>query len=154
MSTCAVGILINAFLLWLFALPRRRLIILAVTAVNLALPVLVGNFDRHSLLMMRFSIGTGLALVLWAAWLGRPARWLMLAGVLACFAPTVATGYRYADRYFFLGFVAMVLAFLVQVVRNYTRTQRERQEARVRRDALKYELLRKTIQPHFLMNSI
>lgn len=48
----------------------------------------------------------------------------------------------------------MVAVLLVRMGQTLARQYRERQDAIRQAERLKYELLRKTIQPHFLMNSL
>jgi hypothetical protein len=60
----------------------------------------------------------------------------------------------FLDRSLFMGLVAMLLLFFVEHVNTYARTRTEREQARLRTARLELELVKRHIQPHFLLNTL
>ncbi len=120
----------------------------------LPLLLFIGEPDLHCYLMLGYSLGHGLVLCLLARF--RHGEWLPAETVAvgATFGLISFTGDRFADRWFFPAFLLMVGILAVRLLI----------ESRVRREALiaeqlasqrlKVELLRKSIQPHFLKNTL
>jgi len=153
-DTMIIGILLPAFLLNYASIPGKRQILGFQALILATMLLVIGNFDRQCLFMQRETIGVSMAIVVWGLWKRRSGLVPVLLGLSACFAPMLFTGMRFADRWLFLGFVILVLLLVVQATRTVAERYRERQEALARAASLRYELLQKRIQPHFLMNSL
>jgi len=78
---------------------------------------------------------------------------LALAGVLPV-AIALPLAYRNYDVALYLGFAYLVVVVLISLVLRERAETRLREAALLRSSRLKLQLLKKSIQPHFLMNSI
>lgn len=76
------------------------------------------------------------------------------AGVAILSGSLAAGAYRFADRTFFVAFAALVACFLISSLLELRRERREHEAARTRAARLEIELLKKSIQPHFVMNTL
>ena len=152
--TCAVGWLLSAVVAVQFAAPRRRTG-LAALAVGLGLAVaLADGYDGKAWTVFVLSLTAALAVTAWAALRRRPGAAWAAAGVALCLAALVATGGRFMDAAFFPAFGVLVAGLLVGLGLQ-ARDERQRyHEARVRAARLEAELLKKHLQPHFLMNTL
>ncbi len=151
--TQIVCVLLPWFLMARFQL-RHPGFLLGVMLPLLVMPFLWYDPDVHCLRMFQFSLGYSLILggvgVAKGRRQWRPLLWL----VALTFALSAFTGERFADRWFFPVFLLLV-GFLAARMLWESRAQREALIAEQLESArLKLELLRKSIQPHFLKNTL
>ncbi|HET7434318.1 MAG TPA: histidine kinase [Thermoanaerobaculia bacterium] len=78
----------------------------------------------------------------------------LLLGILILGGALVAGGYAFSDSSFFIAFGAFIVLLLVSLALEADRERRRRESAELRAARLEIELLEKSIQPHFLMNTI
>lgn len=149
-----VGLLLPAFFLHRLGLDGRRWLPPALALAYIGLMVVVDDPDQHAVWVLRTAAAVAFALAAWAVWKRRPGGRVALVGSVPVLVPTFFTGLRYADHWFFAGFLVLVLVLLVELGVDLARGYRQRQEAMVTSERLRNEMLRKTIQPHFLMNSL
>ena len=152
--TGLVGVLLPVFVAAHLRIGRLVILATALSLVYIALVVIQPDPDHHSLSILRTSIGGASLLALAGAMLRRPGAPWILAAAAAGLVPIFFTGPRYADHWFFVGFLVMVAVLLLRMGRTLRRQAREAAAAVLQAERLRYELLRKTIQPHFLMNSL
>ena len=152
--TCAVGWLLAAVPVVQFGVPRGRAV-LAALAVGVALAAGVPDgYDEKAYAVFVVSLSCALGVAAWAARRRRPGAGWALAGVAVCLGTLVATGFRFMDAAFFPAF-GLLTAGVLAVLGLQTRNERRRyHEARVRAARLEAELLKKHLQPHFLMNTL
>ncbi|MEM1116129.1 MAG: histidine kinase [Bacteroidota bacterium] len=152
--TWLVGVLLVATFAVQFDAPRRGALI-AGTAVagGLALGV-PGGYDPKALAIIIVALAVAFGVTAWAVWRRRPGAGFALAGVAVCLATVTATGLGFLDEAFFPAFAALVAALLASLGLQ-TRDQRQRHEAALAEAArLDAELVKKNLQPHFLMNTL
>lgn len=85
---------------------------------------------------------------------GRTGAWFALAAILAVAAAMVSDLMIFLDRSLFIALVAIVVAFVVEHIRQFVQTRRERDQAQLRAATLELELLKRHLRPHFLLNSL
>ncbi|HXV75915.1 MAG TPA: histidine kinase [Candidatus Polarisedimenticolaceae bacterium] len=152
--TMCVGILLPVFASAHLTIWRPWFVAATMCALFVGLVVAFPDPDVHSLNMLRASIaGTALLALVGVVRGSDGATWILLAAA-ANVPPIVVSGMRYADHWFFVGFLAMVGVLLLRMAGTLRRRAGERDLALLRAERLRNELLRKTIQPHFLMNSL
>lgn len=152
--TVVVGVLLPVFVAAHLRIGRLTALAAVLAAAYLGIMFVQADPDVHCLSILRAAIGVAVVLALVGAVLRRPgAPWILVA-CTANLVPVFFTGFRYADHWFFVGFLGMVAVLLFRMGRTLRRQAGERDAALLRVERLRYELLRKTIQPHFLMNSL
>ena len=152
--TCAVGWLLAAVFVVQFGVPRGRAA-LAALAVGVGLCVAAaGGYDGKAYAVFAVSLACALAVTGWAAVRRRPGAGWALAGVAVCLGTLVTTGFRFLDAAFFPAF-GLLTAGTLAGLGLQARDERERHAAsRAEAARLEAELLRKHLQPHFLMNAL
>jgi hypothetical protein len=98
-----------------------------------------------------FVLASGICL--WAVLTRQQGSRLALFGVLPV-AVALVFGYNYYDLVLYAGFSHLVLTSMGALAIRERRDRQEREEALLLSSRLRLELLQKSIQPHFLMNSI
>lgn len=150
----AVNLLLIVFLTARFPLPGRRIARIAV-ALAMVVPMFAFQaWDPKGFGI--FAIGFAAALVwsLYAVLRRLTGSVFVLVGVAACVVIQAIAPYRFQDLTFFLSLDLLLVALLIAHARQIRTAQRERELAMLRSARLEAELLRKHIQPHFLMNTL
>jgi hypothetical protein len=112
------------------------------------------SFDERCLQLFSASIVLAAVVLVEAA----PARrWEILPaaiGVGALAVSLVLGGYGFSDFAFFVAFAFLILCLLVSMAVQMKRQKAEHESALLRAARLEIELLQKSLQPHFLMNTL
>lgn len=152
--TGLTGVLLAGTFAIQFAIPRGRAIVMVLAAaVAIAL---VGIADHETATYTAFAVTLVVALGMtgWAVQQKEPGALLALGGVFVCLAVLFLSGDSFMDLAFFPAF-SVLIAGLLTSVGLQTRADRKRHEiARATAARLEGELLKKHLQPHFLMNTL
>jgi hypothetical protein len=159
--------LLPVFFLFEFTVPRRRLwsaLIAGIALFCIVPPRLImfdlfpeswlGVFVTLNQLLMYAVTAIAAGVALFRMVRHKSGSLLALIGCIALFAGTVIsyqTRYEYAWA---LGFCALIILLTVSLSRRMAQQNRLRQESELRGARLELELLKKHIQPHFLLNSL
>lgn len=162
-NTLLLAGLTPAFFLDYFALPRRYLlwivVLLGLVGIALYEPL---YFDSTSHRLGVFSWLSTLLVIVYAWWQKRPESHIVLAIFLLFYAlPQLLNSWPIAGLYLYPYDITLFLSFallvLTQLYLLSQRTQAQRlayEASLVRSERLQLELLRKQIQPHYLMNTL
>lgn len=83
-----------------------------------------------------------------------PGSFLALLGVTFCLGGLLVSPLQFVDRNLYLALDFLLVCLLASHVLQVRQVRREREEALVKSARLEVELLKKHIQPHFLMNTL
>lgn len=150
--TGMVALLLPLFLLLELRTPRLAHWCLAIAAL-LTTTSIAESSDSRCLAMFAISISVSLVIVGAAFFRGRR-DYAALTGVAILAVALVFGGYGFSDRVFFLAFAALIACLLVSMTVERRRTEREHQTSKLRAARLEIELLKRSLQPHFLMNTL
>ncbi len=90
----------------------------------------------------------------WATWRRRPGAWLALAGVAAALLVVRTERRAFLDPTFFLAIEGLVLLAFATLGAQVQAERRRAREATLTAARLESELLKKNLQPHFLLNTL
>ena len=153
-ATFAASLLLP--LAFAFELATRRKVLVAaaaLAAVGAAL-IVPDGYNAKAVAMFAMSSALGLGLAASAALRGRRGGWPALAGFAACLAPLAIDPGRYHDAGFSAGFSALLVVVLSNVGVCILDECRSAARASLRSARLELELVKRGIQPHFLMNAL
>ena len=152
--TGAVGLLLSVTFAIQFNVPGRWKILGGhLIGMVLAL-MLIKDHETGTYIAFAISLVIALSITGWAAWKRLSGARLALAGVVICMVVLVFSGYDFMEEAFFPAFGVLVAGLLTSVglqIRD-ERWQHARTLATAAR--LENELLKKHLQPHFLMNTL
>ncbi len=111
-------------------------------------------YEFKVLWICRAMLFVALALVGWACWRRRPGAWLALAGVSVALLVVRTDRRAFLDPTFFLTIEALVLLVFAAVGAQVQAGRRAAREARLTAARMEIELLKKNLQPHFLLNTL
>jgi len=152
--TAAVGLLLIGFVAERFDVPRRGSVLAGVALGFAALAAFVPGADYAVLGMYVVALGSALAMAGWAAWRGRRGGWIAVGGLTLGLLVLAGTGFGFASSYFSPVFAALVVGLLGTLAVQAHRDTERRRTAQLRETRLELELLKRQIQPHFLMNTL
>ncbi len=139
---------LSVFLAYYFTIPYRRQFV----AFYLASAVLY-FFFLHELEFIKFSLIIALAQSIYVV-VKYSKGYLVLLGILG-FAFCVWLGWQGALNYgYFVGAIFLILCMVLSSSIELARQNREYNETIIRASRLENQLLKSTIQPHFIMNSL
>jgi hypothetical protein len=152
--TLAIAFLLPLFFVLELELPRPRVWAGATAAALLLITARSAGYDERCLQLLWTAVAVSAAAIL----LSLPRRrWEALPsaiGISIAGAALIAGGYGFSDSSFFIAFCALIVCLLVSLAVQTRRQRREHESALLRAARLEIELLKKSIQPHFLMNTL
>jgi hypothetical protein len=148
--TAAVAFLLPLFLMFELGVARRWSI---AVAIALAACWPIASFDQRCAAM--FAAGIIASCVTAAVAFRRGRRdYATFGGVMILAVALALTGEGFGDRAFFIAFAAFLIAVLGSTTLEQRRERRQRDLATLQAARFEIELLKRSIQPHFLMNSL
>jgi hypothetical protein len=137
-----------------FAVPRVRLWLAALVPLLITGWMSSPVYEEKALWLCRAMLGVSVVAVGWATWRRRPGAWFVLIGVIAGLLAVRTSRRVFLDPSFFLLFEALVLFPLAALGLQLRAERRRAHEATLAAARLEIELLKKNIQPHFLINTL
>jgi hypothetical protein len=152
-ATVAVAVLLPATLHVAFSEPRRAPWwgALAVSLLGLAA---VPGFDGRNAVALGLSLGVSLVLALRARARKEPGAWAALGGLGFAMALYLMAPLDFPERGFFVAFGGLLLCLGAAHAYQLRRQQQRLESATRASERLQLELLKRSIQPHFLMNTL
>jgi hypothetical protein len=152
--TLAIAFLLPLFFVLELSVARARFWAAATAVVLIGIAMRDVPFDTRCLQLFAVSIGISAAAILLSI---RSRKWEALPSLIGTAIVGVALltgGYGFSDSSFFLAFCALIVCLLLSLTLQMRRQRREHESAMLRAARLEIELLKKSIQPHFLMNTL
>lgn len=151
-SADLLGLCLLALLIVLFDLPRRSgWVLLALPLVGFALGWLKGGGNR-TLLTAALLLAVVAAGV--TAWRGRRAAWLVLAGLLVTTAMWLIDPIHFFLASFLRDFSPTLLGLTAAIALQVRQARRRARDMELTAARMEIELLKKNLQPHFLVNTL
>ena len=152
--TTAVGLLLSATFVVQFNVSRKWKILGTLGIIITIALLLIQDHETSMYVVFAISLVSALGLAGLAIKNKYTNAWLAAAGVLICLVALVMSGYEFMDGAFFPAFGVLVACLLTSVGLQ-TREERQRlSAAKATAARLEAELLKKHLQPHFLMNTL
>lgn len=137
-----------------FALPRRAWWLAALTCLMGVAWTASPFYEFKALWICRAMLLILVGIAASAAWLRRPGAWLVLAGALAALLLVRADRRDFLNHWFFVTFSLLALYVFALVGLQLRADRRRAQAAQLETARLETELLKKNMQPHFLLNTL
>ena len=137
-----------------FDVPRRSWWLAGLVPLLVAAWASSPLYEYKALWMCRAMLTVSLGIVAWAIWQRRPGAPIVFAGVLAGLLLVRADRRDFLDPTFFITFGVLVLFVFASLGLQLRAGRRQAQQATLAAARLEIELLKKNIQPHFLMNTL
>lgn len=152
--TAAMGLLLVAFVVIHFDVPGKKRWLAIVAAITVATITLVASSDGAVYGMYFVMTCAALIATIWAVHAGRTGAKLACGGLALCLVALLSTGTGFSSGYFSPAFSVFVVGLLGTLAARHHREETRRRKAELRQSQLETELLKRHIQPHFLMNTL
>ena len=149
-----LSVLLIAFLITRFRFGKPAwLLLLAVTVATTPI-ILSSGWDGKVILMLLIIFLLGLGLSSIAFWRGERGSGFVVLGLLLGLGIGLMDPQAFADQTLFLALDLLMACLLISYAVQARRVRQERQAAKLKSARLEIELLKRSIQPHFLMNTL
>jgi sensor histidine kinase YesM len=144
--TVLFSILLPAFFIYLFSFPKH--IIVGIAATNLFIYLFFTDVGNLFSIMPFTVLMISSMITLWALFKRQEESIIIFAGILGAWA-------AYYFNIAFAGLAStMVICTTFSIARQFARKENTEREAQLRSAHLENELLKKNINPHFLLNTL
>lgn len=148
------GLLMVALVIVQFEVPHRRLLLgLLVPVLALVSWLSPARMNLEGVRLLAVTIGVALACAAWAVWRRRRGAWPVVLGVATSglLLAFEAEDYRAS---FFMKFLPALLGIIASLALQLHDERRQARAAQLAAARLETELLKKDLQPHFLLNTL
>lgn len=147
--TLGIAYATTLFILYRFSFPRKRYVITLLSVLCLAIFYFEESFDERALYAILAGLACSGIVVLKALVKKEKGAWSGAYSIAAC-----VTCLAYYDITLFLGYASFII-FMLYGLSVQDREEKEKyQKALLKTAALELELIKKNIQPHFLLNTL
>ncbi len=143
----SIGIFIPAFLMLLFSYPKKWHLI------PYALVVFVLEALQPSGLSLLAGVFAGFAVSVWALVKKKENSLPLFIGMLVCFLGSLIDGV-FENNFMDFGFLFFIVIINIVLLKQIRQRRRDHQASLLRSARLEAQLLRKSIQPHYVLNSM
>lgn len=144
--TVLLGILFPTFFVFLFSIPRRTIAL--IVFANILILFFFNDFWNLFSVMSLVVLVLTSTITAWAAWLRKEGSVVNLLGMILAWI-------AYIFGFAFAGLAAiMAICTSLTTARHLAGKERAEREAQLKSARLENELLRKNINPHFLLNTL
>ena len=147
---CAYGFALVAYVSERCARARQSSALAATAAGTAAVIAFTPGYDSKTTLIIVVAAAVSLACALAA----QPRRWLLLFAPVGLLSLFLLAPLRFIDEQFYLVTAAAIILLFFEQVRHLRGEQAARAAAELRSARMELELLKRYIQPHFLLNTL
>lgn len=149
----AAGGALSAFAALTFA-PHRWRFVLLTGGLLATLSLFAPGFDGKTGFVILSFVLSALAAAIIGIMNRRPGARIAALGFIAIVGAAIVDPWNFLDQNYYLLIVVLIMALFALQIRLLGAERRAREEAAVTAVRLRHELLKKQIQPHFLMNTL
>lgn len=148
------GILMVAFIVTHFQVPYRRWLLAGLVPVLAVVSWLSPErMNLEGVRILAVGVIVSLACAAWAVWRHRRGAWPVALGVAASAILLLAEGDDFRVK-FFLNFLPALIGLITSLALQVQDERRQARDAKLTAARMEIELLKKNLQPHFLLNTL
>lgn len=154
--TLLVSTLLPMFFMAFFNYPKRYLIALLVSlsAFNIAVVLVGDSYDFRSFILFSTSLIGSFVISVLSIVKHKKYALIMTVGIAIFISPILVSRLSYMDQYFFVSFSCLALLMLLVLSQTHAERQRALNQSRLTTQRLELELVKKQLQPHFILNTL
>jgi sensor histidine kinase YesM len=152
--TFLISLLLPIFLIFHLEITHKKLFYLIIIIALLNVLFFVEGFDNISSYLTQTSLIISSFIAAWAIHLRKQEAINTLFAVLTVLLISVYFSNTFQDQYFFPSFSLIIITVLVSLINQLSHVQQERNRAKLLSAQLEISLLKKNIQPHFILNTL
>ena len=154
--TLLVSTLLPMFFMAFFNYSKRILIglLLSLSVFNLLVIFLEDSYDFRSLILFGTSLIGSFAISVFSIIKHKKYALIMTVGIAVFVSPILVSRLSFMDQYFFVSFSCLALLMLLVLSQTHAERQRALNQSRLTTQRLELELIKKQLQPHFILNTL
>ncbi|MEM1127589.1 MAG: histidine kinase [Bacteroidota bacterium] len=152
-ATCLLSALLPTLFALQFRFPWRRTAA-ALLGLGLLASLFMKSYDQKSEALFWCGLVASFIITSWAVYRRQEGSVLAWVGTAVCLGALLVFDWSFMDRYFFPAFAVLVGCLLISLGLHTRAWQRQHEAALLTAARLEIELLRKQLQPHFLLNTL
>jgi sensor histidine kinase YesM len=152
--TFLIAFLLPLFLSFHLQIEQKKRFSYLLIVVLFSITIFIDGFDNISRYLILASLIISLLITIWAVFLRKVEAINTLIAVLTVLLMSLYFGDTFQDKYFFPSFAFIIITVLVSLINQLSRVQQQRNRAQLLSAQLEISLLKKNIQPHFILNTL
>lgn len=152
--TTALALLLVTFILYQFDLKHKLLWIAGVSVATGISSVFANNFENINTQTLIIAVSASLMLTALASKKNIEGALPANCGLVIVVCTILLDPNNYLEHYLFPSFAALIVFMLISLTLRMKKQQQDHESALLASERLKTELLKKNIQPHFMLNSL
>lgn len=152
--TFLIALLLPVFLILHLEITHKKTLYIIIITALLIILIFTKGFDNISSYLIQTSLIISSFVALWAVTLKKPEALNTLFTVVTVLLISLFFSDTFQDQYFFPSFGLIIITALVSLINQLSRVQQERNTALLLSAQLEISLLKKNIQPHFILNTL
>ncbi len=149
-----VGGLLPVYLLHYFELRKRKVYLVALGGILVGPWLLIDSYTGINMMLVAGCLWMALFIVLRAILSKRTGAWVVLIGVIVSLVVLVLSPFEILKHALFVPMGPTMLAMFGALIMQLRVERAQAEQSRLKAARLEIELLKKNIQPHYLMNTL
>jgi len=152
--TFLVAFLLPIFLTFHLEIQHKKAFTYFLITTLISILIFVNGFDKVSSYLTQTSLAISLLITAWAMFLRQRGASNAFLAVLTVLSISLYFHESFQDQYLFPSFSIIIVTVLVSLINQLSRVQQQRNRAQLLSAQLEISLLKKNIQPHFILNTL
>lgn len=156
-----ISVIFPLFFIFYFDIPKKIWLIFSIVIINGIVYLLnIDHYRAYAIISLLISFLSSLILIMWSVKLKRGGSLTSLIGIITIILLSTLFNKNGSDQQIMGGegliytIIFFIAFFNFSIAREFSRKEKLLKEIELKSISLENELLRKQIQPHFLMNSL
>ena len=154
--TLVISLVLPLFFLSFFRYSKTWFISTLLVLVMASCGVLLyfDGYDYRSFLLFSVSLLISFIIGVASIYKRKKYAWLMTMGIVVFVSPVLINRFSFMDQYFFVSFSGLALLLLLVLSQTHAERQRALTQSTLTTQRLQLELIKKQLQPHFILNTL
>ncbi len=153
-TTFLICLLLPMFFIYHFKMKYKKQLTYILFVILFTITFVVSGFDKMSSYLTQASLIFTFTLASWAVFLKKYGAKNALCSIGIVLFMSMHFTDSFQDRYFFPSFSLIIITVLVSLINQLSRVQQQRNQAKLLSAQLEISLLKRSIQPHFILNTL
>ncbi len=153
-TTFLICLLLPIFFIYHFKMKYKKQLTYILFVILFTITFVVSGFDKMSSYLTQASLIFTFTLASWAVFLKKYGAKNALCSIGIVLFMSMHFIDSFQDRYFFPSFSLIIITVLVSLINQLSRVQQQRNQAKLLSAQLEISLLKRSIQPHFILNTL
>jgi len=153
-TTFLICLLLPIFFIYHFKMKYKKQLTYILFVILFTITIVVSGFDKMSSYLTQASLIFTFTLASWAVFLTKYGAKNALCSIGIVLFMSMHFTDSFQDRYFFPSFSLIIITVLVSLINQLSRVQQQRNQAKLLSAQLEISLLKRSIQPHFILNTL